>query len=154
MKDIEDTLINTRVWLFNTKWLPKRFRFYVFLHIFHSGELPMHDHGTRWLSLPLWGGYWEHTLEKGTRWIRPFHIRTHPGDHFHGVRVDATRAKCAITIWCLGIADAYDWRFMHHDGTIEYVKDFYKRKGLTKWFDKRTKWGFVVGKRTFGRVTS
>lgn len=70
MKEIEDNLLNTRVWLFNTKWLPKRFRFYVFLHIFHSGELPMHDHGARWLSIPLWGGYWEHTLEKGTRYKR------------------------------------------------------------------------------------
>ena len=99
------------------------FPFNVFIHKFlKSDSDDLHDHPWSFISIPLWPGYWEHTLN-GRFWRPPLSCRYSYADTLHRVELDNYYRYCwTLFIPCRKIRD---WGFNTKDGWIhneQYLK--------------------------------
>ena len=105
-------------------FLRDRTRFFmnIFLHKFlRSDPDDLHDHPWNYVSIPLWPGYWEHTLE-GCSWRGPLNIRYNRATTLHRIELGKS-GYC----WSLFIpfSSKRDWGFQTSEGwvsNIEYGK--------------------------------
>jgi hypothetical protein len=102
------------------------FPFNVFIHKFlKSDPDDLHDHPWPYLSIPLWPGYWEHTLS-GKFWRGPLSIRYAPAETFH--RIELFGGYC----WTLFIPfkRTREWGFRTKDGWVQNEKYLNEKKIL------------------------
>ena len=95
----------------------------IFLHKFLSSDPDdLHDHPWNYVSIPLWPGYWEHTLE-GCSWRGPLNIRYNRATTLHRIELGKS-GYC----WSLFIpfSTQREWGFQTSEGWVphlEYGKD-------------------------------
>lgn len=114
-----------------TRWtlLGRRFggRWRVFLHRFHRSDSDgaCHDHPWPFVSVILWGGYWEHVpdpadpAETRRRWYWPGSVLIRPAEWRHRVEIPAGRRAWTVVwtgdkrrswyFWCDGVRPV-EWR--------------------------------------------
>lgn len=97
-----------------TRW------FNVYLHHFVADDWSrdLHDHPRRFISIGLWGGYFEDT-PTGTRLFYAPWIRTFPAEHIHRLRLVSN------SCWTLVIVlkpSTREWGFWHAGQWIHWRK--------------------------------
>jgi hypothetical protein len=108
------------------RWTVMRTRWFkVYLHKFVGDDwsLDLHDHPKRFISIGLWGHYFEWTPDKLRCWRAPW-FRTFPATHIH--RISVPKPPC----WTLVIVgrEARKWGFWH-DGTWYDWKSYVEECG-------------------------
>ena len=104
----------------------KNFPFNIFLHKFlKSDPDDLHDHPWGFVSIPIFPGYWEWTLE-GKEWRGPFSLKTVSANYLHRVELDKNYNYC----WSLFIPGPNEraWGFMTDSGWIEQEEYLYNKK--------------------------
>ena len=101
------------------------FPFNIFIHKFlKSDSEDLHDHPWDFISIPLWPGYWEHTVD-GKFWRGPFSYKYAAAKTLHRVELNKCYGYCwTIFIPCKKIRE---WGFRTHDGWIHNEK-YLKKK--------------------------
>lgn len=90
----------------------------IYLHLFLADdEVCLHDHAWSFLSLILWGGYWEHT-EAGRTWHRPGTILFRRAKWRH--RIQCGRRKPVTLVLT---------------GRRRRTWGFWTRRGFIPWYD-------------------
>ena len=101
----------------------KSFYFNLFLHKFlKSDSEDLHDHPWSFISIPIYPGYWEHTIN-GKKWRGPLSIRYAPASQLHRVELLENYNYC-WTIF-IPLKQIKPWGFMTNNGWInheEYLK--------------------------------
>ena len=98
----------------------------IFLHKFlKSDPDDLHDHPWSYITIILYGGYWEHTLQ-GKFWRKPFHIYWNSSETLHRVELDPEIKHC----WTLFIPlqKQREWGFLTEHGWIHNEKYLYNKK--------------------------
>lgn len=104
--------------------------FRVYLHVFYASDddPDPHDHPADYLTVVLWGGYWDETWSRARQVIRrvlmfPGRIARRRAEHIHRAHLLGTRAW---TLFFFG-RRRRDWFFWTVDGPI-YWEDYLKLK--------------------------
>ena len=105
-----------RWFLLDTRW------FKVYLHHFVGDDwsLDLHDHPKRFISIGVWGWYFEDTPD-GTRKYRAPWIRSFPATHIHRLRVPSKNTWTIVIV----LRAVREWGFWHEGRFIpwkQYVK--------------------------------
>ena len=102
------------------------FPFNIFLHRFlKSDPDDLHNHPWSFLTIILYGGYWEYT-DAGKFWRAPFSYRYAPANTYHRVELDKNVPHC----WTLFLPGkkVQDWGFKTKDGWVQNEKYLKKKK--------------------------
>lgn len=106
-----------------TRWtISKTLRLYLH-HFKHSDHDVMHDHPWNYVSLILWGGYYECTKDQGfIDWYEPGSILWRPAEWIHKIILSADRWNVLTEAWTLV------WL-----GTRRRMWGFHCLKGFVPW---------------------
>jgi len=102
----------------------ENFPFNIFLHKFlKSDPDDLHNHPWPYTSIPLWPGYWEHTVN-GKIWRGPLSIRHAPASTFHRIELEGDHC------WSLFIPGKkiQDWGFQTENGWVNNEEYLEKKK--------------------------
>jgi len=114
-----------------TVFQPRRPRFLwrgfgIYLHKFVGDDWSrdLHDHPKRFISIGLWGGYWEQTPGGYQRFDAPW-VRTFPANHIHRISLSMLGNPC----WTLVVVLRHvrEWGFWH-DGEFIPWRDYVRGK--------------------------
>jgi hypothetical protein len=103
------------------RWtLLKRTNWGVYLHHFVGDDwsLDLHDHPKRFISVGLWGSYFEDTPTGTTRYRAPW-LRTFPAAHIHRLRVPSKNCWTLVIV----LRAIRGWGFWH-DGRFIAWRDY------------------------------
>lgn len=96
------------------------------LHVFHRSDMGdvAHDHPWSFVSLILWGGYWEHTPDGKRRRKIPGMILVRPATWVHWT--ENCGKVCISLLW---MSDYHrEWGFYTPDGWVHW-REFFKQEG-------------------------
>jgi hypothetical protein len=101
--------------------LAKRGLFGVYLHHFVADDWSrdLHDHPKRFISIGLWGWYFEDTPAGTKRYHAPW-LRTFPAEHIHRLRVPSKNCWTLVIV----LKPVREWGFWHEGqfiGWRQYV---------------------------------
>ena len=103
-----------------------KFPFNIFIHKFLCSDPDdFHDHPWDFISIPLYPGYFEHTLE-GCQWRGPLHIKYAKAEYLH--RVELGPKQYCWTIF-IPFRRKREWGFKMKDGWVnnaDYLVQKYK----------------------------
>lgn len=97
-------------YLYRWTLLAKRGLFGVYLHHFVGDDwsLDLHDHPKRFISIGLWGWYFEDTPHETKRYSAPW-VRTFPAEHIHRLRVPSKNCWTLVIV----LKPIREWGFWH-----------------------------------------
>lgn len=97
--------------LLSTRW------FKAYLHHFVGDDwsLDLHDHPKRFISVGIWGSYFEETPGAG-RWYRAPFIRSFPATHIHRLRVPDKNTWTIVIV----LRTVREWGFWHEGRFIPW----------------------------------
>jgi hypothetical protein len=77
--------------------------FGLYIHWFHASDDDcLHDHPWSFLTVMLWGGYWEYTPGPNNavvkRWHPPLSIRVRPAHWLHRIEIDPVRKPVTLVL--------------------------------------------------------
>lgn len=98
--------------IFTTRW----FKVYVHHFVGNDWSRDLHDHPKRFISIGLWGRYFEQT-PTSNRWYRAPWIRTFPAVHIHRI-IQPHRCWTLVIV----LKTVHEWGFWHHsDGRSRFI---------------------------------
>ena len=96
-------------------------------HILRSdADRNLHDHPFDFVTIVLWGGYYEHT-PAGRRWCPPGTVIRHSAEDLHRIEIPA--GQTAWTLFLRG-PRTRDWGFQTPDGWIDW-RDYEEAGDMT-----------------------
>lgn len=97
--------------LFGMRW------FKIYLHNFVGDDWSrdLHDHPKRFISIGLWGWYFEETPTGIRRYVAPW-IRTFPASHLHRLSVPSKNCWTLVIV----LQTVREWGFVHEGRWIHW----------------------------------
>lgn len=118
---------NGQLWCGMVRWDVLRNRFgrgvfgswpRIFIHCFYrsDNDIP-HDHPFDFVSVILWGGYWEHTPAGSRRWYGPLSILYRKAEWYHRIELPPGR-RCWTLVFASGRRKS--WGFLCPHGHVPW----------------------------------
>jgi hypothetical protein len=103
----------------------------IYLHHFVGDDwsLDLHDHPKRFISIGLWGGYWEYTPSRFPELFTAPWIRSFPAEHIHRIAMRIDRKGKRKSCWtvCIVLKPTREWGFWHL-GQFIHWRDYVRGK--------------------------